>query len=153
MRALSSMSPGLITDCLSIPCVSLYLCALALAALTNFVIPLCSTFAMLATAAAIFGFCMGESSVLTFRPFLLWWFWRVLTIKMYNQIIWKYVPHPPVYLRRLFHLLIVLGKQYLKFSSQNKIGRMRYKGEGCALFSNLQTLSLSLSLISLSLSL
>ncbi|GFN99379.1 monocarboxylate transporter 9 [Plakobranchus ocellatus] len=50
---------GLITDCLSIPSIWLYICALALAAAVNFMIPLCSSYHLLAACAGIFGLCMA----------------------------------------------------------------------------------------------
>ncbi|RUS70174.1 hypothetical protein EGW08_022066 [Elysia chlorotica] len=50
---------GLITDCLPIPSIWLYLFALLLAAVTNFVIPMCKSYNLLATCAAVFGLCMA----------------------------------------------------------------------------------------------
>ncbi|GFO50232.1 monocarboxylate transporter [Plakobranchus ocellatus] len=50
---------GLITDCMSIPSIWLYSCALVLGAATNFGFALCSSYYLLAACAGIFGFCMG----------------------------------------------------------------------------------------------
>ena len=51
---------GFIVDFLKMPSLVVYTVALFVAAVINFMFPLCNSFALLAVCAGLFGLCMGE---------------------------------------------------------------------------------------------